>query len=80
MLKGANLLLSQDAAQGALPILYAAVEDLPGGSYVGPTSLNEMHGSPGLASRSSRATDEKLAAQLWQQSERLTGIAFGLGD
>ncbi len=78
MLKAGNLLLAQDAGQGALPLLYAAVVDLPGGSYVGPTSLNETRGSPGLASRSSRATDEDLAGRLWEESERLTGVAFDL--
>ncbi len=78
VLRAGNLFLAQSADQGALPLLYASVVDLPGGSYVGPTSLNETRGAPGLAGRSARASDEALAAQLWDESERLTGVAFGL--
>ncbi len=77
-LRAGNALLAQSAEQGVLPLLYAAVVDLPGGAYVGPTSLNEARGAPGLAGRSARATDEDLAALLWQESERLTGVTFGL--
>ncbi len=74
-----NALFAQSAEQGALPMLYAAVVDLPGGAYVGPSSLNESRGAPGLASRSAAAGDEELAKRLWDESEALTGVTFGLG-
>ncbi|MEJ7629647.1 MAG: oxidoreductase [Nocardioidaceae bacterium] len=73
-----NALFAQSAEQGALPIVYAAVSDLPGGAYVGPTSRNESRGAPGLAGRSAAASDEDLARRLWEQSELLTGVRFGL--
>jgi NAD(P)-dependent dehydrogenase (short-subunit alcohol dehydrogenase family) len=77
-LKVGNLLLSQSAEQGAWPMLFAATADLPGGAYVGPTSLYESRGAPGFASRSTASTDEVLAADLWRRSEQLTGVRFGL--
>ena len=77
-LRAGNLLLAQSAEHGALPLLYAAVTDLPGGSYVGPISRGESRGSPGPAGRSAQATDEERAAWLWQESEKLTGVVFGL--
>jgi NAD(P)-dependent dehydrogenase (short-subunit alcohol dehydrogenase family) len=72
----ANRLFAQSDAQGALPSLYAAVADLPGGSYVGPDGRSEMRGHPTLVGRSAAATDAELGRQLWEASERLTGIAY----
>src|SRR5262249_13583406 len=43
----ANRLLAQDADAGALPTLYAAVSDIPGDSYAGPTGLFEGRGPAG---------------------------------
>ena len=40
-----NRLLAQDAAGGALPILYAATQHLPGNTFLGPK--NGMRGTPG---------------------------------
>jgi len=77
-LKVCNLLLSQSAEHGAWPLLYAATADLPGGAYLGPSSLSESRGAPGFASRSTAATDEALAAALWTRSEQLTGVRIGL--
>lgn len=71
-------LLAQGEEQGALPQLYAATQDLPGGSYVGPDGLGESRGYPTLVGRSARASDPDLAAGLWQESERLTGTSWPL--
>jgi NAD(P)-dependent dehydrogenase (short-subunit alcohol dehydrogenase family) len=68
----------QSADQGALPQLYAAVVDLPGGSYVGPDGRREQRGYPTLVGRSADASDPELAKQLWAESERLTGTRFPL--
>jgi NAD(P)-dependent dehydrogenase (short-subunit alcohol dehydrogenase family) len=72
----ANRVVAQSDAMGALPTLYAATQDLPGGSYVGPDGYQEMRGHPTLVSRSSAAADAGLAAALWSASQQLTGTTF----
>lgn len=74
----AGRLLAQTSEQGALPTLFAATQDLPGASYVGPDGRWELHGSPALVGRSARASDPALATRLWEASEELTGVRFGL--
>ena len=71
-----NRLFAQSDAMGALPTLYAAVTDVPGGSYVGPDGRHEMHGHPTLVGRSAAAGDAELAARLWTASEELTGVRY----
>ena len=73
-----NALFAQSAAAGALPTLYAAFADIPGGSYAGPGGFQEMHGAPRLVGRSASAQDDALARRLWQVSEELTGTRFPL--
>jgi len=76
-----NALLAQSAAQGALPLLYAAtMADVRSGEYFGPQHLGGWRGAPGRSGRSAAASDEAVAAALWELSERLTGVAFGLPD
>jgi len=72
----ANRLFAQTDEQGALPILYAAVADLPGNSYVGPDGRAELRGHPTLVGRSRAATDPELARRLWTASEELTGVRY----
>lgn len=74
-----NLLIAQSAEKGALPLLYAATfPGLPSGSYVGPDGLAEGRGYPTLVSPSAAAQDAASAARLWEISETLTGVRFGL--
>jgi len=73
-----NRLIAQSAAMGALPTLYAATLPVPGGSYTGPGGLKELRGHPAAASRSAAASDMRAAGQLWELSEQLTGVSFGL--
>jgi hypothetical protein len=68
----------QSPEQGALPTLYAAVADLPGDSFTGPSHLAHMRGAPELIGRSAAARDPRLAARLWSLSEELTGTRFPL--
>ncbi|WP_280424315.1 oxidoreductase [Nocardia carnea] len=72
----AATLLAQSDEDGALPTLYAAVADIPGGSYAGPSGFMEGRGAPKLVSRSAKARDTALAQRLWDVSESLTGVAF----
>ncbi len=68
--------VAQSEQSGARPILCAAVADLPGDSYIGPTGPFEIRGKPGLASRSAKSTDTEVARRLWAVSEELTGVGF----
>lgn len=63
---------AQDAAHGALPTLFAATQDLPGGSYVGPDGRLGTRKSPRVVAPPPAATDPEMARRLWEVSERLT--------
>jgi NAD(P)-dependent dehydrogenase (short-subunit alcohol dehydrogenase family) len=71
-----NRLIAQSDEMGALPTLYAATQDIPGGSYVGPDGIAEGRGHPRLVGRSKAASDEAAARRLWELSQELTGTAF----
>ena len=69
--------MSQSAADGALPTLRAALDDdVRGGDYFGPSGLLELTGESARARKSRAATDPELAARLWAVSEDLTGGRF----
>jgi NAD(P)-dependent dehydrogenase (short-subunit alcohol dehydrogenase family) len=70
-------LMSQSAAAGALPTLFAATapEAKPGG-YYGPVGLFETKGPVGEAAIAPRALDHAVAARLWDVSEQLTGVRW----
>ncbi|MGW6738933.1 oxidoreductase [Streptomyces sp. NPDC055013] len=74
-----NRVFAQDDKAGALPTLYAATQDLPGASYVGPDGLGEMRGAPTLVGRTRAASDAEVARRLWTVSEELTGVSSPLG-
>lgn len=71
-----NALVGMPPSRGALPILRAATDDLPGNSFVGPSRL--LFGRPVAARRSRQARDPALARALWQRSEQLTGVSCPL--
>ena len=73
-----NRVIAQSDDMGGLPTLYAATQDIPGGSYVGPDGRFEQSGHPTLVGRSRAASDEIVARRLWELSERLTGARFPL--
>ncbi len=73
-----NWLAAQSPEQGALPTLYAATANIPGGSFAGPSHLAHMRGAPQLIARSAAAQDPNLAGRLWAASEHLTGVRFPL--
>ncbi|WP_182358883.1 oxidoreductase [Tomitella gaofuii] len=74
-----NATIAQSAEAGALPTLYAASQDLPGGSFLGPDRMLGARGGPALAGRSAEASDPDLARRLWEASEELTGVGFPAG-
>jgi NAD(P)-dependent dehydrogenase (short-subunit alcohol dehydrogenase family) len=71
-----NRFVAQDATSGALPTLYAATADIPGGSFIGPDGLQEMRGKPTLVTPTRAARDETVAARLWDVSEQLSGVRY----
>jgi NAD(P)-dependent dehydrogenase (short-subunit alcohol dehydrogenase family) len=66
--------LFNDAGHGALPTLYAATQDVPGGSYIGPDGLGHLRGYPEIQQPSKGARDPLMARRLWDLSARLTGV------
>jgi NAD(P)-dependent dehydrogenase (short-subunit alcohol dehydrogenase family) len=70
-------ILSQDAAHGALPTLFAAVSpDVKPGGYYGPSGFQELKGYPVPAKIAPAAKDVATAKRLWTESEQLTGVRF----
>jgi NAD(P)-dependent dehydrogenase (short-subunit alcohol dehydrogenase family) len=78
MMAISNRLFAQTDEAGARPILFAASQDLPGASYVGPDRLWEQRGYPALVGRTAAASDVEMAKRLWMLSEDLTEVKFPL--
>jgi NAD(P)-dependent dehydrogenase (short-subunit alcohol dehydrogenase family) len=69
-------LISQSAAKGALPQLYAATApDVKGGEYFGPNGIAESFGYPKRVDSIPASKDPATAARLWAVSEELTGVS-----
>lgn len=67
----------QSAADGALPILFAATSpDAAAGGYYGPSGPGELRGAPGPAWVMPQARNVTTATRLWAESEQLTGTPF----
>jgi NAD(P)-dependent dehydrogenase (short-subunit alcohol dehydrogenase family) len=71
-----NTVIAQSEQMGALPTLFAATQDLPGASYLGPDGFGEQRGHPTLVSRSAAASDVEMAKALWLASEELTNTHY----
>jgi NAD(P)-dependent dehydrogenase (short-subunit alcohol dehydrogenase family) len=70
-------LFMQSAAMGALPTLRAATDPMAkGGDYYGPDGLSGMRGYPIKVHSSGYSHRQDVAAQLWNVSEQLTGVAY----
>jgi NAD(P)-dependent dehydrogenase (short-subunit alcohol dehydrogenase family) len=69
--------VSQSAADGALPTLFAATSPAAkAGGYYGPNGFYELKGPPAPARIMSHAKDSVAAAWLWNISASLTGVSF----
>jgi NAD(P)-dependent dehydrogenase (short-subunit alcohol dehydrogenase family) len=73
MSKLAVSVIAQSADAGARPTLFAATQDLPGGSFVGPNGPGHMRGYPQLAKAPNSSQDAGTASRLWSLSAQLTG-------
>ncbi|WP_410612284.1 SDR family NAD(P)-dependent oxidoreductase [Amycolatopsis sp. lyj-109] len=58
--------------RGALPILYAATQDVPGNAYVGPDGPGSIRGYPRIRKPSAAGLDETTARDLWRATAALT--------
>ena len=74
-----NRIFAQSEDMGALPTLYAATQDLPGGTYIGPDGFMEQRGHPKIVNSNGRSRDEATARRLWDVSEELTGVTYQFG-
>ena len=68
--------VSQSAAAGAWPTLMAATADLPGSTYVGPSGLGEMSGTPQVVAPRRLALNREAQRRLWEISEEVTSITY----
>jgi NAD(P)-dependent dehydrogenase (short-subunit alcohol dehydrogenase family) len=67
-------ILGQGPDQGALPVLHAMTENLPGGTFTGPEHLFHMRGGAQVIKTSAAAKDTTLQADLWAASEEMTRV------
>jgi NAD(P)-dependent dehydrogenase (short-subunit alcohol dehydrogenase family) len=74
-----NPLFGQSADMGALDQLRAATDpSAQGGDFYGPDGMAESRGYPTKVQPVAAATDRETARRLWDISEELTGVHFGL--
>ncbi len=74
-----NRLIAQRVENGALPTLRAATDpEAKTNDFYGPDGLFEMRGYPKRVDRSDAAKDAAVARQLWEVSEKLTGVKYPL--
>jgi NAD(P)-dependent dehydrogenase (short-subunit alcohol dehydrogenase family) len=69
-----NRFFAQTPAEGALETLYAAVADIPGGTFVGPGGRMGISGPPKPAKLSKTVLDPELGRRLWDISAELTKV------
>ncbi|GAA0956722.1 oxidoreductase [Actinocorallia libanotica] len=71
-------LLAHGPDGGALPTLLAAVGDVPGGGFAGPSRFGGVRGPAAVGQPSAEAMNPDTATRLWEISERLTETRFPL--
>jgi hypothetical protein len=76
LMSAVTRVVATDADFGARQTLYAASQDLPGNTFVGPRFGQIGPTQP--VGRSRRAQDAGMAASLWDLSEQLTGTSLSL--
>lgn len=71
--------MAQDQAMGALPQIRASVDPgVKGSEYYGPDGKREFKGYPVVVQSNEASHHLKDAAQLWEESEKLTGVKIDL--
>ncbi|MDN5893325.1 MAG: oxidoreductase [Nocardioides sp.] len=67
---------AQRPEMGAMPSLMAAVDDLPGGTFTGPSGFRELRGLPTVVKSSRLSRDESEQRELWEISQKTVGIRY----
>ena len=67
-------LLTNDVETGALSILYAATQDVPGNAYVGPDGFAGLKGYPAVRKPGKVGLDQDMASRLWEETAALVGV------
>ena len=66
--------LVNDPERGALPTLFAATQEIPGNSYVGPAGPGGIRGYPKVGKPSAAGLDARAATELWEATAQLPGV------
>ena len=73
----AKMLVAQSPKDGAEPQIYACLgDDIVGGDYTGPNGFREFRGRATKVKSTKASMDQKIGLQLWEESERITGIKY----
>lgn len=75
---GSLRFLLNDAEHGALPSLFAATQNIPGNSYVGPSGPGSIKGYPRIGKPAAAGRDPSTATALWTLTAQLTGTGSQL--
>ena len=71
----ATRVVSQSAARGALPQLYAATApDVVSGRYYGPSGIGQTRGGPTVVQPNDLAQDERRSKVVWALTAEQTGV------
>jgi len=71
----------QDENHGAFPTLFAATApEAEGGRFYGPGGFQEFFGPPVEVRPAPQGSDPVAAGRLWDVSEQLTGVRYGVLD
>lgn len=73
----ATPVFAQSAADGALPILYAATAPEAKPGYFGPSGMGGLRGGAGPAPPPAYALDTMAQDRLWEASEEMSGLRWG---
>jgi NAD(P)-dependent dehydrogenase (short-subunit alcohol dehydrogenase family) len=73
-------IVGQDVSRGVLPSLFAATQDIPGASLVGPSGFRQLRGYPAVVKSAKNGHDADRARRLWSLSETLTKTSIGNGS
>jgi NAD(P)-dependent dehydrogenase (short-subunit alcohol dehydrogenase family) len=76
LVAAATSVVGSDAEHGALPTLYAAAGEVPGGVYVGPDGRFGMRYAPVVSRMPRWGSDPVLARDLFDMSAEMTGAAW----
>lgn len=70
-------LFLQHASKGALPTLYAAMDErINGGEFLGPDGFQQTRGYPTIVDSDADAKNIEVAERLWKVSEEMTGVFY----